>query len=584
MSTSPQHETLPARFFANARRLGSAIAHHHWSHGQWFPVGWSTMAGVVRDLASGLIELGHEPSEAVAILAETRREWTYVDLAIMSAGGVTVGLYPDLDTDEYRRLLALADARVCVVDARHLARILAIRDALPRLRTLVVMDAGELPTTTPGIVSYDELLRVGRRARHDIAEHVARLTHLDAATFLTTSGTESPAKLAMVTHGNLVHALRTWSQLELSPSPSDLGFTALPLAHSLARSFEHLGVWQGMATVYASERDDLVADLTDMRPTVMVTLPRWLQDLHSAVFDDMVTLLAGRKLLAWAGRIARHAVRHTHQGRAPSPRLEAQMRLARRLVWNRLRTCLGGRMRHVHVGGGAIACDLLYALEATGVRASTGWSMAETCGVGSLTRPGAFGDHAHVASVGHPVPGMELALAADGELLARGAAVFSGYYRSDAQTSAAFTPSGYLRTGDLARQADDKSYHITGRKSQLIVTASGNRVAPRALESLVCADPRIGQALVLGHGRPYLVALIAVRPSVQQIFDEKTVEGMVEDIIASINVDLPRAEQIRHFRVLPYELGSHGGELTPSFEIRRDVVFERFSYLIDEMY
>ena len=576
------HETLPARFLANARRLASQVAHYYPAHGHWFPVGWATMAGIVRDIASGLVELGQQPCEPVALISGSRREWTYVDLAIMSAGGVTLALDPSLAAEYRDPLLARGEIRICIVDTEDLLRQLLQSRQLPHLEHIVVLEPAAARTDDRRVISYDRLLRIGRQAGHDIDARIAGLSPMDAAMFLCTSGTTGPPRSAMLTHGNLTASMRALGTLDMTSS--DLGFTSAPLTHAFPRVFQYLGLWQGTQTCHARGNEHLVADLMKMRPTVMVTAPRVLEDLYSSVYEDMYALAAGRKLLTWASKIGKHAVRQRRYGRRVAPALEAQLQLARRLVFNRLRTCLGGRMRQIYVSGGVIAPHLVHSLEACGVHVATSWSMAETCGVGTMTQPGDIGEDHLVATVGRPLPGVELMLAEDGELLVRGGCVFSGYFQAEADTRTAFAASGYLRTGDVARVDSRGCYYIVDRKRDLIVTQSGTQVAPGALESLVRADPRITQVVVVGHGRPHLVALIAVHPSLRQIFNENTIEAMVEEMVGTINVDLERARQIRDFRLLPYELSRDSGELAQLWQLKRDLICERFSYLIEEMY
>lgn len=589
MTSAPRHETLPARFFANARQRATRIAHHYPAFDNWLSVGWATMAGIVRDVASGLLELGHEWSMPVAIIADTRREWTYTDLAIMAIGGITVGVYPEFDGATTRDILARCGVRICVVDTYERAETIANwcaragADEPPSaLERIVVIDSTGPVHHDPRIVSYERLMGLGRRAGHDIDARVADLTLTDAAAFMYTSGMGGCPKGAMLTHGNLVAALRGLEGLGLSSS--DVGFSFLPLAHALPRAFGHLSIWLGMQTVYGRGPDYLVDDLMAARPTAMFTVPAVLERLHGAIYEDLYTLAAGRKLLTWASNLGRYAVRQRRHGRRVATHMEAPMHLARRLVFNRLRTCLGGRMRHIYIAGGALNPALVHSLEAGGVRVTTGWAMTETGGVGTMTLPGDVGDDSALASIGRPLPNIELALADDGELLVRGKSIFSGYFKAPAATAAAFTARGYLRTGDIARVDDRGDYYILDRKADLIVTPSGAQVAPRVIESLVRADPRVTQIVVSGQERPFLAALIGVSTSLRQLFDEATLIEMLEDIVAAVNIDLTRAEQIRHFRLLPYELGSDSDELTALLQIRRDVVAEKFSYLIDEMY
>ncbi|MEM9489755.1 MAG: AMP-binding protein [Myxococcota bacterium] len=586
-------QTLPGRFFAEASRRAGHVAHHYRSGTTWFPVGWATMAQLVRDLAGGLIALGHQPSQPVAIAASSRREWLYCDLAILACGGISVGIPPGLEPGQCARRLAHAGARLCVVDSRRqLAALRPHFGQLPQLHTVIVLDDGgdgaeERPergdSGTPQagrvqLIAYREVLGRGRGRAAEVAARVAAIRPLDAAMFLYTSGTAGEPRGAMLTHGNAVAAVRALARLGVGPE--DTALSMVPPDHALHRAWQHCGLWSGMRMVFAGEPELAMSYLMDIKPTVVIAMPGMVERIYRAFYHEMSDLAGGRQLFQWACELTRRRTERRRRGAELPIRLRAQLGVARRAVFEVLRERLGGQVRCMVVMGGPIAHGVGDLFEAAGVRVMVGWGMAETLFAGTLSRDGN-----HLPErIGEPLPGIELTTTAEGELLIRGGSVFSGYYKAGAETISAFTDGGYLRTGDLGRRGADGSFYLSDRKRDRIITASGQTVATQRIEAWLRGDPRISWAVVIGHERPYLTGLIAVPETIRLRCDDAELATLVERIVGERNLELRRAEQLRAHRVLPYDLGVASGELTPALQVRRDVVLDRFRYLIDEMY
>ncbi|MCG8416897.1 MAG: AMP-binding protein [Proteobacteria bacterium] len=616
------HDTLPARFFANARRFASRIIHHYPSGDRWFPVGWSTAANLVRDLASGLISLGHQAKDPVAIIANTRREWTYCDLAVLAAGGISVAIPPTADAPTCRDMLAHSDARICIVeDAVQLAKVVPHMTELTALHHIVAIDritdrritgravaplresgtshslperpvddSISLPTSADRrILSYDELLRIGRREARDVQGRLSALSSLDAAVFLYTSGSTGRPRAAMLTHGNVTAALRSFEVFGFRPTDTTLSL--LPMSYGLARAMEYYALWIGMPSAYAKitdntgalhglgQGDPLAAAASRVQPTVMVGVPALFERLRLSIYDEVCGSAAGLKLFDWASAVAQSLTQQQRRAHRSTPALQAQRRILRALLFERLTARLGGRVRTAVVMGGHPAHGVCEFFEAAGIRVLVGWGMSETFFAGTAGPARASKEQA-----ASPLPDIELALADDGEILMRGPQVFSGYLKAESETASAFTPDGFFRTGDLAAQTLDGKYHILGRKRDVIVTEAGTRLAPQRIEAWMRGDPRISHTVVVGHGRPYLGALVAVSDSLRHSCDEDTLIGIVEGIVAALNVELPRSDQIGRIRLLPHDLGVATGELTPAYQVKRDVVAAKFAYLIDEIY
>jgi long-chain acyl-CoA synthetase len=571
--------TLLTRFFANADRLGARPISHYHAAGRWVPMGWRTAAGLVRDLASGLVDLGHQSGEALAIVSTTRREWLLADLGNLAAGGVTVGVYPTMTPEQTRYIVAHCEARFAVVeDAGQLAKLDAVRSGLPRLETVIVIDAAGVPPR-PDLLTLTDLLARGHAARHDIQQRVAGLRLEDAAMFVYTSGTTGPPKGAMLTHGNIVAALRAFEAVPIEPT--DRGFSFLPLAHVLQRVVDYYGLWLGVEGFYGRGIDRVTEDLVAARPTVMAAVPRIFEKVYARILETASqSPPRKRQIFEWAMGVGRQVSR-LRQARQPvPPALAVQHRLARALVFDKLRERLGGRIRLFLTGGAPIAAEILEFFDAADITILEAWGMTETFSAGSLNLPG----EARFGSIGKPLPGVEMKLDDDGEILVRGPNVFAGYHRDEEATRAAFTGDGFFRTGDIARRDADGYYFIVDRKKDLIITAAGKNIAPQNIENLLKTDPRISQAMVIGDRRPYVVALIAVAPELRDQAAGDELERVVAEIIARRNEELASYERVKKFRVLPTDLTQESGELTPTLKLRRKIVAEKYAALIDEMY
>ncbi|HKA88360.1 MAG TPA: long-chain fatty acid--CoA ligase [Haliangiales bacterium] len=571
-------ETLIARFFANADRLGSHVTHWFCADGRWVPVGWRSAAQLVRSFASGLIDMGHEKGNALAILSSTRREWLLADLGNMAAGGVTVGVYATMTAEQSRYIIAHSDARFLVVEnAAQLAKIETVRAELPRLLSIIVIDADGV-TRRPGVTTLAAVLERGRAARRDVDARADRLQLDDAATLIYTSGTTGPPKGAIIRHGNIVAAL---TSLEIVPHhANDSGFSFLPLAHALQRAVDYQGAWRGTPGAYARSLETVVEDLAATRPTVMAAVPRIFEKVFQRANEQAAAAGARKKkIFDWAVAVGRQASALDQKKQPHPPALARKLAVARLLVFARLRERLGGRVRLFVTGGAPIAPEILEFFHAAGITILEGWGMTETFAAGTLNLPDDF----RFGSIGKPIPAVELRLDDDGELLVRGPNVFSGYYKDEEATRASFTPDGFFRTGDICRRDGDGFYYIIDRKKDLIITAAGKNIAPQNIENLIKSDPRISQVVAVGDRRPYLVALVAVAPELAGR-GEAEVTAMVGDIIAQKNRELASYEQVKKFRLLPRELTQEEGELTPTLKVKRKVVGERYAALIESMY
>lgn len=573
------NETVISRFFANADRLGSKPIYLFNIDGRWFPVGWRTESHLVRDFAAGLVELGHEQGAAVAVLSTTRREWMTADLGNLAAGGVTIGVYPTMTADQTRYVIAHCDAKFVVVEnAKQLAKVEAVRAQLPLVKTVIVIDPAGCKLS-PTCITMADLLARGRASRHDVFAHVAALRLEDAAIFVYTSGTTGPPKGAMLNHGNIVAALNAFRAI---PSAEDDHlFAFLPLAHVLQRMVNYRGLWEGTSCSFARSLDTVAEDLGATHPTLVASVPRIFEKIHVKVHEQAAAGGAKKKkIFDWALGVGREVSRLRHSFEPIPAKLEMEHKVAKALVFDKLRTKMGGRIKLFLTGGAPIAKEILEFFDAADITIIEGWAMTETCAAGTVNLPGAI----RFGSIGRPLAGVEMRLDDDGEILIRGPGVFSGYYKDDEATRASFTKDGFFRTGDIGRVDKDGYYYIIDRKKDLIITALGKNIAPQNIENLIKTDPRISQVICIGDRRSYMTALIAVTPELRAAHSESELTAIVGQIVATKNEELASYERVKKFRLLPAELSQEEGELTPTLKVKRKVVTEKYAALIEEMY
>jgi long-chain acyl-CoA synthetase len=567
--------------------------------GRWHALTWQQVGRVVRELAVGLLALDVKPGEAVALLARSRAEWVQADFAILSAGGVTVPIYPTYMPEQIAYQVEDADAKVLIVeDAAQLGKALEARDRMRGLRRIVVMEGyeGRLPT----VHGWEALRQLGRGGAGTygaaLAERV-RDTHPDeTATIVYTSGTTGVPKGVVQTHRN--HMAMLASVAQVAPvRAGDVHLLFLPLAHSFARLEAFMGVHAGLVTAFAESLDKLREDIREVRPHFLVAVPRLFEKIHAGVQSEVETRSqVARRVFAWAVEVGRKTTRSRMDGRRVPADLALRDWLAHRFVFDRLHQALGGRLRFAVCGGAPLAPEISEFFHAAGIPILEGYGLTESCPVLTFNRLDAF----RIGSVGRPVPGVDLRLEPDGELLARGPNIATrGYWRQPEATTEAFGPGGWLRTGDIGRIDGDGFVYITDRKKDIIVTSGGINIAPQAIEQLLRSDPFISQALVYGDRRPYPVALVTVDPVAAaevarregfpgtdpaELSRQPFVLRRVERAVAETNAKLPSYARIKRFAVLSAELSEAAEEVTPTQKPRRKRIGEKYAGVLEDLY
>ncbi|NMO19276.1 long-chain fatty acid--CoA ligase [Pyxidicoccus fallax] len=566
--------------------------------GAYVPTSWAEYAQRVRRFALGLRALGFEAGQPAGILSFNREEWHVAALATIAMGGVPVGLYTTSSVDQLEYILGHCEATVLVVEnEKHLRTGLALRQRLPKLRHLIVMDA---PSPLPeGVLTYADVLARGTGVDEGpYWDSVNALKPEAMGTLIYTSGTTGHPKGVMLSHHNLVWtALQLVSSVEFGRAGQPSLISYLPLSHIAEQIISlHCPLLRGIQVYFAQSVDQMPEALKEVRPSFFFGVPRVWEKFKAkadAGLNSQPPLK--RKLVDWARGVAmeRHTRRLRHE-RLPVL-LEAQYQLAQRLVFAPLKARIGmDRVEFFATAAAPIGRDVLDFFASIDMVLHEVWGMTEVTGPGTVNTE----DHTKLGSVGRAMMGVEIRIAEDGEILVRGGNVCMGYYKNEAATSE-LLEDGWLHTGDVG-QLDAEGYvHITGRKKDIIVTSGGKKTAPGNIEELLKSLPGVGNALVVGDRRNYLVALLVLDPEkARNLAKEK---GWPEDpavlaedsrlqqllqaaVERDINPKLSRFETIKRFAVIGKEFSVDGGELTPKLSVRRKVVEAKYATLIEALY
>lgn len=556
----------------------------------WQSISYRGLRQLARQVASGLHRLGIRPGDRVAIAAESCPRWVVCDFGILMAGAVNVGMFPSLPAAQMEAILSDSGAWLLIVgDQKLLQKALAIRQTMPDLQ--IVLMQGEPPEDC-GVLAFDALLA------SDDAFTPPPVAPDDLASLVYTSGTTGEQKGVMLTHANFVANVHQSRQV-LAFEPDDVLLSVLPLNHVFERTAGcYLPLRCGSQVVYAENLRRLRELLGHVRPMYMILVPRFLEALHDALIDRVgKSPPLRRKLFHWAMEAGRRRLRYRLRGRRVPAHVAAQYALAQRLVLNNLRARLGlDRCIHLVSGAAALAPEINEFFQSLGIEVLEGYGLTEAAPVVAVNRPGAV----TIGTVGLPLPGVEVRLGDQNEILVRGPNVMTGYYGMAEATAAAVDAEGWLHTGDIGTLDDAGRLSITDRLKDLLVLTNGKNVAPQPIEMRLCASPYIAQAVVLGDREAFVTALVVPHferlehwaqaqgltlPSERgDVIEQPAVQALMRDEVRRLTSHLADFEMIRAFRLLAQEFTIESGELTATMKVKRRVVVEHYGGVITEMY
>ena len=567
------------------------------SGGRWVSISADEMLSRARHIAGGLYSLGVRRGDRVAILSESRAEWTLTDAGCMFAGAIDVPIYPTLMPLQVRYILKDSGARVLVIENEEkFLQMSAILSECPSVERLVFIEkpSGQIPNSL-SLLELENRGRAFAEEQPDVINGIAReITPDELATIIYTSGTTGEPKGVMLSHSNLVSNLID-SSGHLSFAKDDSTLSVLPLSHVLERLAMYMYLYHGMAVFFGESLETIGPNLREVRPTIFVGVPRIFEKIYARVKEK--TAEKGRlnvAVLNWAVKVGKeHAKLSVAHQKIPAL-LGFKHRVADKLIFSKLRQALGGRIRLLISGGAALPEELGFIYIGAGLPIVQGYGLTETSPV---ITAGVVEDN-RVGTVGKPIRNVEVRIAADGEIETRGPNVMRGYYNKPAETQAVLTEDGWFKTGDIGTIDEDGFLRITDRKKELFKTSGGKYIAPQPIEQMIKGSRFVGQVVLIGNGRKFPAALIVPDwESIESYAQLKSIKGnhselcrnprvidLFERQIAGLTPDLANYERVKKIALIPDELTIAGGELTPTMKVKRRVIDEKYREVIDSLY
>jgi long-chain acyl-CoA synthetase len=592
MSGRGTHSQTVADLLPRAAEMYGAKTAVRFKEGdQWLSRSFTEVAEIVRPLAFGLVTLGIEKGDRVAILGNTRPEWTYFDFAALSIGATVVPIYQTNSPEECRYVLENSDSKVVVVeDAEQLAKVRQVRDQLPRLEHIVMMTG-----SAEDAIAMEDLAAKGTGGDGATWKTLYEaVTPADICTFIYTSGTTGPPKGCIISHGNYRAMLDMVNDVSVIEE-EDLAYLYLPLAHSFALLIQFGTFDLGTALAYW-ERDPLkiLPNLAELKPTYFPSVPRIFEKIYTAATSGIEKEGGLKKrIFDWAIKTGAKMREVERSGRQPGFLLQRQYAFADEKVLSKIRNLFGGRIRLAVSGAAPINPEILRFFDAAGVLVLEGWGMTETSTAATISTPEDF----KVGTIGKPFPGCEVKIADDGEILVKGPNVFQGYHKNPEATRETIV-DGWLHTGDIGEVDSQGFIKITGRKKDIIITAGGKNITPANLEAEIKQHPLVSQCVVVGDRRPYLVALVTLDPEEAikhaqennlpedpaQLAANPDVKAAIDAHVEKINQNFARVEQVKKIAILTHDLSQESGELTPTLKVKRAVVAQKHEDAIEQLY
>ncbi len=559
-------------------------------------VTWRELERLVFSFASGLVGLGVEPGDRLAILSFNRIEWIVADLGTMLAGGIVVPIYHTNTPDQCAYIIQDSGARFLVVeDSVQLAKILSTIESLENLAHIILIQ-GETPATAEKVISFEELLNRGEKhdRTHELLKSEKQIKLDDMATIVYTSGTTGPPKGCMISHRNIASVLQSIHELIRIDPRTNLSLMILPISHLYPRvSGYYYNIFMNIPFAIAESLDTLGKNMLEARPTYFTSVPRIFEKLHDRIVATAAKgSLLKRLIFNWAMKIGREGSRRINNHVESGTIFMLKSGLADRLVFRKIRDLLGGRIQFAVSAGAPLSADVGEFVQSLGVRVLEFYALTETI-TGTMTT---F-DESRFGTVGKPMPGCEVCLAEDSEILIRGNN-FMGYYNRPDLTKE-LIKDGWVYTGDIGRWDSEGFLIITDRKKDLIITSGGKNIAPQLIENMLKRIPLVSLPMVYGDQRNYLTALITLdRAETEALAKERgwkyttyeeltqspEINAEVAKGVDRVNLELARYETIKKFAILPREFSQEAGEITPTLKLKRKPICEKYRSLLDSMY
>ncbi|WP_366922569.1 long-chain fatty acid--CoA ligase [Metallumcola ferriviriculae] len=588
-------KTIVNMFFERVERFGDKAALSQRVDGVYRDISWKQLGDKVTDAALGLIALGVRPKDRVCLMSGNCPEWAMADLGIIAAGAVNVPIYHTNKGTQISYIFNHCEAEIIILGCKEkLQEVISMRHKMPRLKKIMVIN-GWQGSSDEDIMTFDELLELGKEnhARSDeLDKRTKSLKPDDLMSLVYTSGTTGDPKGVMLSHRNFLANLEDCFEI-MDIRPTDTCLSFLPLSHVLERTIGYyLMLYAGVRITYAESFQTVPEELKLVRPELVISVPRLYEKMYVAVKQSVSQgSWLKRKLFDWALAVGQ---RYKFSDSQKSLLLKLKHQAAEALVFGKIQQQVGGKLRYFVSGGAPLTKEIGEFFYALGITIYEGYGLTETAPVLSVnnSRQLKFG------TVGPPLPSVSIKIAEDGEILAQGPNVSSGYFRRPEETAESFQ-NGWFYTGDIGEIDRQGMLRITDRKKDIIVTSGGKNVAPQNIESLLKSDKYISQVVVFGDQRKYLAALIVPNfenleryakkrnidyTSTEQLVENEQIIEKLQRHLDKLQQDLPNFEQVKKFRLLTQELTQEEGELTPTLKIKRKVISKKYSHLLNSMY
>ena len=600
-----QYSSLCQLFQTQVKEHPKKPALFYKEESSWKSYSWSDWAIEIDKLANALRNLGFKKGDRIALISENRPEWVFVDQGILHMGGLNVAIYPSSIPSQIAYILNDCQARaIFVSNQEHLKKILQIQKNVPSLETVIFFDGPFSNSDKDSdfkIHSYTDFLKSSNQFKgKSLKEIWSNLTLDDLATLIYTSGTTGDPKGVMLTHGNLVSnalACRDHMPENQTNEEDPLNFSFLPLCHALERmAGYYYPISLAMPIAFAEAMDKIVVNLAEINPTRFVAVPRVLEKIYSKVHDRIEKSGNVRKaLFYWALKVGKEYRQFYHKEKIIPFSLKLKYQFADRLVFQKLKKLMGGRIRLMIVGGAPLSPEISEFFDIFGIYVLQGYGLTETSPVCTVNLPKSY----RFDTVGVALKGVKIRIASDGEIMIKGPHVMKGYYKLPDKTKEVFTEDGWFLTGDIGVLDEDGHLRITDRKKDMIVTAGGKNISPQNIENMLKMEPFVEQVCVIGDRRKYLSALIVPDfenlevfaqkngisiASREELVKNKEIRDLFQKSVGKVNKELSSFENIRKFTLLPMEFSESQGEITPTMKVKRKVIQEKFSAIIEKMY
>ena len=618
-------KTLSELFFLRCEVSKNQTAIKYKEEAEWINISWGEFAEKVRDLGAVIVN-DIKKEDKVSILGDTKFEWALCDLAVISAGGVSVGIYPTLSPPQMEYIINHSDSVLIFVDTEeHLQKIISLKKSIPRVKRVVVWDKNvKLPTEDRWCIKLSDYINQ-EKDKTKLDYRIRDTSPNDTAIIIYTSGTTGPPKGAMITHNNLINFLRAWEGI-IDITDDDVSLHFLPMAHGAERVAGFYGrISVGLCGAYATSIKSVIEEVKEIKPTVFGSVPRIFEKVYSQIRSEVARKpLFVQKIFRWAEKNGREYIKLWNERKTINLSKKIKKYIAS-FILRRIKKAFGGRVRFFITGAAPISQEILEFMWACGLPIYEVYGLTEATVVTHANKE--KNSEVKLGTVGRPIPGVECKIADDGEILVRGETIFKGYYKDDEATREAKDDEGWLHTGDIGEIDWEGYLRITDRKKHIIITAGGKNIAPANIENLIKSkDPIISQVHVHGDKRPYLTALITLNPAellnfaitnnlidedlekakaknIIEILSEKPlsrppgvdeiteklskltqIRQRVKSAVDAANEELSKVENIRRFKILPRDFYIEEGEVTPTLKTKRKEIEEKYKNVLDEIY